>query len=50
MNFQQPLPILLQAFKLYSPEFNEDYCFVSSGCLDDGCRRERADATLDTRF
>ncbi|BGP28971.1 hypothetical protein JCM10296v2_000707 [Rhodotorula toruloides] len=27
MNFQQPLPILLQAFKPYSPDFNEDYCF-----------------------
>jgi len=28
MNFQQPLPILLQAFQPYSPDLNEDYCFV----------------------
>ncbi|GAA5832849.1 hypothetical protein JCM11251_000504 [Rhodosporidiobolus azoricus] len=27
MNFQQPLPILLQAFQPYSPDLNEDYCF-----------------------
>ncbi|GAA6055562.1 hypothetical protein JCM3770_002489 [Rhodotorula araucariae] len=27
MNFQQPLPILLQSFRPYSPDLNEDYCF-----------------------
>ncbi|GAA5994775.1 Vsb1p [Rhodotorula paludigena] len=27
MNFQQPLPILLQAFQPFSPDLNEDYCF-----------------------
>ncbi|GAA5986854.1 hypothetical protein JCM11641_007818 [Rhodosporidiobolus odoratus] len=27
LNFQQPLPILLQAFQPYSPDLNEDYCF-----------------------
>lgn len=28
-NFQQPLPILLQSFKPYTPDLNEDYFFVS---------------------
>ena len=28
-NFQQPLPILLQSFKPYAPDLNEDYFFVS---------------------
>ncbi|GAA5859563.1 hypothetical protein JCM1840_006350 [Sporobolomyces johnsonii] len=27
MNFQQPLPILLQSLRPYSPDLNEDYCF-----------------------
>ncbi|GAA6015201.1 hypothetical protein JCM11491_000502 [Sporobolomyces phaffii] len=27
MNFQQPMPILLQSLRPYSPELNEDYCF-----------------------
>lgn len=29
-NFQQPLPILLQSFKPYAPELNEDYFFVNN--------------------
>jgi len=29
MNFQQPMPILLQSLRPYSPDLNEDYCFVS---------------------
>lgn len=33
MNFAQPLPILLQAFQPYSPELNEDYCFVRLSAL-----------------
>ncbi|GAA5922609.1 Vsb1p [Sporobolomyces koalae] len=27
MNFQQPMPILMQSLKPYSPDLNEDYCF-----------------------
>jgi hypothetical protein len=29
MNFQQPMPILMQSLRPYSPDLNEDYCFVS---------------------
>ncbi|GAA5842002.1 hypothetical protein JCM3766R1_005720 [Sporobolomyces carnicolor] len=27
MNFQQPMPILMQSLRPYSPDLNEDYCF-----------------------
>ncbi|ORY75647.1 sulfate transporter family-domain-containing protein [Leucosporidium creatinivorum] len=26
-NFQQPLPLLMQSFKPFAPDLNEDYCF-----------------------
>lgn len=33
INFQQPIPLLLQSLRPFSPELNEDICFVSSSPL-----------------